>query len=409
MFSGGYRSQKLRTHLRLAINRLKLMEKKKTELAQKARKEIADYIAAAKDDRARIRVEHIIREDYLVEAMEMVELYCDMLLARFGMIESMKHVDEGLQEAITSIIWVTPRMTTEVPELKVVSDQLFLKYGKEFGRLALINEMGTVNDRLVHKLKVDAPPKILVERYLIEIAKSHNIPYEPDTAVLNGEQIEDLLVQLDDDAPIPSETPDKNNKPGGPPGGGSAPGGYGGGGAGGYGGPPGPGNAFSGPGNAFSGPVMHDPSMAYPPPQAPQAPQPYIPPPAPAMNGAPPLPSKPPVGFTNMSPAASAPPGAVGFPSNVPVGYPQDPPRYSLAANDPAYPPPQAQPMDPGKPHPAPRGVMPTPSSSWTSRHDTRTPISAFRGSPSANHNDGGDDLDFDELSKRFEDLTKKK
>ncbi|XP_071824048.1 IST1 homolog isoform X6 [Apostichopus japonicus] len=361
MFSGGYRSQKLRTHLRLAINRLKLMEKKKTELAQKARKEIADYIAAAKDDRARIRVEHIIREDYLVEAMEMVELYCDMLLARFGMIESMKHVDEGLQEAITSIIWVTPRMTTEVPELKVVSDQLFLKYGKEFGRLALINEMGTVNDRLVHKLKVDAPPKILVERYLIEIAKSHNIPYEPDTAVLNGEQIEDLLVQLDDDAPIPSETPDKNNKPGGPPGGGSAPGGYGGGGAGGYGGPPGPGNAFSGPGNAFSGPVMHDPSMAYPPPQAPQAPQPY------------------------------------------------DPPRYSLAANDPAYPPPQAQPMDPGKPHPAPRGVMPTPSSSWTSRHDTRTPISAFRGSPSANHNDGGDDLDFDELSKRFEDLTKKK
>lgn len=31
MFSGGYRSQKLRTHLRLAINRLKLMEKKKSK------------------------------------------------------------------------------------------------------------------------------------------------------------------------------------------------------------------------------------------------------------------------------------------------------------------------------------------------------------------------------------------
>jgi vacuolar protein sorting-associated protein IST1 len=29
----------------LAVNRLKLLEKKKTELAQKARKEIADYIA----------------------------------------------------------------------------------------------------------------------------------------------------------------------------------------------------------------------------------------------------------------------------------------------------------------------------------------------------------------------------
>lgn len=60
------------------------------ELAQKARKEIADYLSAGKDERARIRVEHIIREDYLVEAMEILELYCDLLLARFGLIQSMK-------------------------------------------------------------------------------------------------------------------------------------------------------------------------------------------------------------------------------------------------------------------------------------------------------------------------------
>lgn len=35
-------------------------------------------------------MEHIIREDYLVEAMEILELYCDLLLARFGLIQSMK-------------------------------------------------------------------------------------------------------------------------------------------------------------------------------------------------------------------------------------------------------------------------------------------------------------------------------
>lgn len=60
------------------------------ELAQKARKEIADYLSSGKDERARIRVEHIIREDYLVEAMEILELYCDLLLARFGLIQSIK-------------------------------------------------------------------------------------------------------------------------------------------------------------------------------------------------------------------------------------------------------------------------------------------------------------------------------
>lgn len=36
------------------------------------------------------QVEHIIREDYMVEAMEVVELYCDLLLARFGMLELMR-------------------------------------------------------------------------------------------------------------------------------------------------------------------------------------------------------------------------------------------------------------------------------------------------------------------------------
>lgn len=66
--------------------------KNEAELAQKARKEIADYLASGKDERARIRVEHIIREDYMVEAMEILELYCDLLLARLGLIQSMKWV-----------------------------------------------------------------------------------------------------------------------------------------------------------------------------------------------------------------------------------------------------------------------------------------------------------------------------
>lgn len=90
MFSSGANYSKLKTNLRLAINRLKLLEKKKSELAQKARKEIADYISDGKVERAKIRVEHIIREDYLVEAMELVEMYCDLLLSRFGLLQEIK-------------------------------------------------------------------------------------------------------------------------------------------------------------------------------------------------------------------------------------------------------------------------------------------------------------------------------
>ncbi|XP_051565259.1 IST1 homolog isoform X2 [Myxocyprinus asiaticus] len=183
MLGGGFKSERLRVNLRLVINRLKLLEKKKTELAQKARKEISDYLSAGKDERARIRVEHIIREDYLVEAMEILELYCDLLLTRFGLIQSMKELDPGLQEAVSTLIWAAPRLQSEIAELKIVSDQLCAKYSKEYGKLCRTNQIGSVNDRLIHKLSVEAPPKILVERYLIEIAKNYNVPYEPDAMV----------------------------------------------------------------------------------------------------------------------------------------------------------------------------------------------------------------------------------
>ncbi|KAM6979495.1 IST1 homolog [Aplochiton taeniatus] len=201
MLGGGFKAERLRVNLRLVINRLKLLEKKKTELAQKARKEIADYLSSGKDERARIRVEHIIREDYLVEAMEILELYCDLLLARFGLIQSMKELDPGLQEAVSTLIWAAPRLQAEVSELKIVSDQLCAKYSKEYGKLCRTNQIGTVNDRLMHKLSVEAPPKILVERYLIEIAKNYNVPYEPDAMVrpevCPGEEAD--LIDVDND------------------------------------------------------------------------------------------------------------------------------------------------------------------------------------------------------------------
>lgn len=53
MFDSGPNYSKLKTNLRLAVNRLKLLEKKNTELALKARKEIADYIAAGKAERGK--------------------------------------------------------------------------------------------------------------------------------------------------------------------------------------------------------------------------------------------------------------------------------------------------------------------------------------------------------------------
>ncbi|XP_059393000.1 IST1 homolog isoform X2 [Carassius carassius] len=333
MFVGGFKSERLRVNLRLVINRLKLLEKKKTELAQKARKEIADYLSAGKDERARIRVEHIIREDYLVEAMEILELYCDLLITRFGLIQSMKELDPGLQEAVSTLIWAAPRLQAEVTELKIVSDQLCAKYSKEYGKLCRTNQIGTVNDRLMHKLSVEAPPKILVERYLIEIAKNYNVPYEPDAMVRPevclGEEAD--LIDVDSDFKKP---------------------GAGGGGGGGGGG-------FTAPAVGMPMPMPMPTAFNYPMPKG-----------AEPFNGS--------VGFSNFQAPVRG---------GQPPQLPSCPPTYESVSASPA---PSAQIYDNSSLPELPSVPDTLPASSFGAKANT------------------SDDIDFDDLSRRFEELKKK-
>ncbi|XP_007887495.1 IST1 homolog isoform X1 [Callorhinchus milii] len=357
MLGSGFKAERLRVNLRLVINRLKLLEKKKTELAQKARKEIADYLSSGKDERARIRVEHIIREDYLVEAMEILELYCDLLLARFGLIQSMKELDPGLGESVSTLIWAAPRLQSEVTELKVVSDQLCAKYSKEYGKLCRTNQIGTVNERLMHKLSVEAPPKILVERYLIEIAKNYNVPYEPDAVVMSEAPVgvEADLINVDND--------DKK-------------GGHSGGGGGGYMGPP-------------IGLPMPTPSV------------PFSYPPGKEFNGLSVDTYQP---FTNFQP-----PHMGGHPPPVPTMPPTYESLDDMKNVDTMFP--DSKVSDPNL---APRRIPPGGAASSDFIYDNVTlpelpsvpdslPATSFGGNSAAS-----EDIDFDDLSRRFEDLKKK-
>ncbi|KAI3416563.1 hypothetical protein GPALN_006103 [Globodera pallida] len=191
--SWGTQYSKLKTNLRLASNRLKLLQKKKTEQAVKGRCEIADFLSSDKEDRARIRVETIIREDFVVEAYELLEMYCELLLARFGVIQQMKDLDDGIAEAVSSLLWVAPRIGHEIGEFKVINDELTHKYGKQFAEAARMNQLpepSRVSSKLVQKLSVSAPSKLLVEKYLITIAQSAGIDFVPDAKVMREDDDE---------------------------------------------------------------------------------------------------------------------------------------------------------------------------------------------------------------------------
>ncbi|XP_037933598.1 IST1 homolog isoform X2 [Teleopsis dalmanni] len=383
MFSSGPNYTKLKTNLRLATSRLKLLEKKKSELAQKSRKEIGDFLSNGKTERARIRVEHIIREDYLVEAMEIVEMYCDMLLARFGLVTQMKELDDGIAEAVSSLVWVCPRLQSDVTELKIISDIFISKYGPQFAeaaRTATGNHQ--VSEKLMHKLQLQAPPKLLVEKYLIEIARNYNIEYEPDPQVMKDEGKDGQQAYLID-------LSDKNN-------------------LGGASGPP-PQMGFIGYPAVPPLPVMPDPPATkpfnYPPPYG-----------GGGGGGA--------AGFIPTN--ANTPPFSYNIPPNVPQSMPPTNEKKDLntnfidkesnnlstptVTNDDS---PDENILNTNKPKPQPRSKLPpaTPSAPPHLPDIPNLPNvpNDLPDIPCDNEKPENDDIDFDDLSRRFENLKKKK
>ncbi|KAJ3188469.1 Vacuolar protein sorting-associated protein ist1 [Irineochytrium annulatum] len=168
--------------IKLAVNRLKLLQQKKTAGNVAARRDIAQLLRDHKTDSARVRVEHIIREDFAIEAMEIIELYCEMLLARFGLLEERKQLDDSIVEAVCTVLYAAEKV--EVKELLAIRDQFRVKFGNDLYLGARDNVNNVVNERVILKLSVSTPDVMLVDQYLNAIAQSFGVEWEGDRSSL---------------------------------------------------------------------------------------------------------------------------------------------------------------------------------------------------------------------------------
>ncbi|XP_075043556.1 IST1 homolog [Mixophyes fleayi] len=178
MFKGSFKTHRLSSSLKGAIKQMEQLIRSKSEMVENTKKEIAMYLKANMIARAQIRAEYIIREHNLVEAMEIIQMYCDLLYKKIGLIETKTELDPELSEAVCTVIWAAPHMQTEVSELKTVVSQLCYKYSKEFGSLCRSNKLETVNEKVMQKLSTKAPSKELLDKYLSNLTKQFNIWYE---------------------------------------------------------------------------------------------------------------------------------------------------------------------------------------------------------------------------------------
>ncbi|WYZ45296.1 hypothetical protein EsH8_VIII_000612 [Colletotrichum jinshuiense] len=189
---------RLKVQLKLAIARLRMVQQRDEAMSKTQRRAMAQLLEVGKIDSARIRVENIIRSDITTELNEILELYCELLIARAGLLEG-STCDPGLEEAVKTVIYAAPK--TEIKELQVVRTLLGEKYGKEFVMAAMDNSDGKVSDKVVKKLSVTPPREELVQGYLEEIAKAYNVdwPKRP-----KADEPPDLLDEDEDDNDSPS-------------------------------------------------------------------------------------------------------------------------------------------------------------------------------------------------------------
>ncbi|XP_009624176.1 uncharacterized protein [Nicotiana tomentosiformis] len=178
LFNRGLQGSKCKTCLTLAISRIKLLQNKRDAQLKLMRKEIAQFLQAGQEAIARIRVEHIIREQNVWAAYEILELFCEFVYARVPILESQKECPSELREAVASIIFAAPRCS-DLPDLLHVRNLFAAKYGKEF--IAAASELRpdtSVNRTIVEKLSVSAPSAEIKLNVLKEIAKEYNVEWD---------------------------------------------------------------------------------------------------------------------------------------------------------------------------------------------------------------------------------------
>src|ERR1700709_2828604 len=150
-----------------------MVQQKDEAVSKQQRRAMAGLLETGKIESAKIRVENIIRSDITTELHEILELYCELLLARTGLMEG-QICDPGLEEAVKSLIYAAPR--TDVKELQNVRALLVDKYGKEFA-LAAMGPDSNVSEKVLKKLAVTPPSQELVIGYLEEIARTYGVDW----------------------------------------------------------------------------------------------------------------------------------------------------------------------------------------------------------------------------------------
>ncbi|KAH0701196.1 hypothetical protein KY284_015411 [Solanum tuberosum] len=178
LFCRTFNSSKCKTMAKMTVARIKLLRNKREVVVRQMRRDIAMLLESRQDATARIRVEHVIREQNILQANEILELFCELIVARLTIIAKQKQCPADLKEGISSLIFAAPRCS-DIPELMGIKDVFEKKYGKDFVSAATdLRPNAGVNRTLIEKLSVKTPSGEVKLKIMKEIAKEYQVEWD---------------------------------------------------------------------------------------------------------------------------------------------------------------------------------------------------------------------------------------
>jgi len=143
-----------------------------------------------------------MRKDFELDGLEVLELMCDLLHERSGVLSQSKCVPADLAECVQTLLWCAPRLAQEVPEMRTVHEQLSKKYSGAYAKATerfaaaavssspppplpsdvpvLADFKCCVNGRVLRVLTFAAPPTEKVKEYLSAIALEFGVEVDSD-------------------------------------------------------------------------------------------------------------------------------------------------------------------------------------------------------------------------------------
>ncbi|XP_065846939.1 uncharacterized protein [Euphorbia lathyris] len=170
-----FKASKFKILAKLAISRAAVLKKQRHVRFLNAKSDTLQLLNLGQHDKALLRVEHMVKEQNMMDVFVMIEEYCYLLIDRLVMLKNERECHDEVKEAMSSLIFASSRCG-EFPELQGFRRIFASKYGKEFVTRAveLRNNCG-VNAKIIQKLSTQRPSLESKMKVLKDIASENGI------------------------------------------------------------------------------------------------------------------------------------------------------------------------------------------------------------------------------------------